>query len=237
MRHTRFHMLSITAVFSLLVWPVFSGTGHSPLGHAKQFIAISSRLVNICGNQWFGHLSIERWEPIPSIPSTAIIELQQGVQYTTFELLRSGYSRTGAWELLKNGDGGDWVVQRCFFGVPSGIIFVDISTIHARSRATEHVIVVYKSDVSSEWGRVSANATTYGFAEQSGFNGVFQHWPNSRYELPPGNNSNTFIRWLAAVSSIPLIEPPVRLHPGRSSPQNLLHPIESCGNDPVLLQY
>lgn len=33
MKHARFQMLAITAVFTLLVWPVFSGTGHSPKGH------------------------------------------------------------------------------------------------------------------------------------------------------------------------------------------------------------
>lgn len=47
MKHARFQMLAITAVFTLLVRPVFSGTGHSPQGDVA--IAIFRNSQNITG--------------------------------------------------------------------------------------------------------------------------------------------------------------------------------------------
>lgn len=61
--------------------------------------------------------------------------------------------------------------------------------------------------VEAYWNGLQTRAASYGFAEIAGFvanydNGALTHWPNSLYQLPPvmggspGNNSNTFTRWL-----------------------------------------
>ncbi len=197
-----------------------------------EVIAIGSRALNSVILSGFGHMSMERWAP--NCSTTQLDELEVGTQYTTQDLNAAGYSRTGVWELL-NLD-GVYVVDRCILGVPAGTIGVDISTIHAQSTATEHVIIMHQADTTAEWSKVSQNASGYGFAEQSGFNGVFQNWPNSDYGAPRpaghGNNSNTFIEWLATASELTFINPPARPHPGNSAPRNLGHPSLSCGGDP-----
>jgi hypothetical protein len=74
-----------------------------------------------------------------------------------------------------------------------------ISVIHRYSANPEFERVLV-GDVKGEWERIKFLAENYQFAEQEGLYGSLQNWPNSKYFLPTqgnGNNSNTFIRFLA----------------------------------------
>jgi hypothetical protein len=51
-------------------------------------------------------------------------------------------------------------------------------------------------EVKKKWGIIIEFAKNYAYAEQQGFGGTFQHWPDSRYpsvNFIGGRNSNTFV--------------------------------------------
>jgi hypothetical protein len=74
--------------------------------------------------------------------------------------------------------------------------------------------------VKPRWRTIEALARNYRFAEQEGFNGVFQNWPDSKYGTPtspPFNNSNTFV--FDTMRRAGLGVPPMNgVHPGNRAP-------------------
>ena len=54
-----------------------------------------------------------------------------------------------------------------------------------------------KKDASSKWNQIITAANSYEYAEQPPVGKRLKKWPNSKYQLPPGNNSNTFIHEMA----------------------------------------
>jgi hypothetical protein len=74
---------------------------------------------------------------------------------------------------------------------------VGISGISSKPGTAERFIVVKECAKANDWDEIMESANNYPFAEL--FDDLEQgqdlkRWPNSKYELPPGNNSNTFIR-------------------------------------------
>ena len=51
------------------------------------------------------------------------------------------------------------------------------------------------NEVRKKWREIANAAKSYPYAENDGFS-TPRNFPDSRYFLPPGNNSNTFVRWL-----------------------------------------
>jgi hypothetical protein len=76
-----------------------------------------------------------------------------------------------------------------------------------------------EDEINKKWSEIWGFAKRYPFAEQPGFDGNFKNWPNSLYELPPGNNSNTFIRYLVRKSGLKMVEMPGD-HPGAKMPRD-----------------
>ena len=77
-----------------------------------------------------------------------------------------------------------------------------VSFVYQQSSA-DKLVVIYAdkrrtSDAVEKWKKINNAATGYGFAEHGAIGGPLQNWPNSEYQLPPGNNSNTFIKYLAS---------------------------------------
>jgi hypothetical protein len=50
-----------------------------------------------------------------------------------------------------------------------------------------------------KWNLIIAAALGYKYAEQLPSGSPVKNWPNSKYQLPPGNNSNTFIHEMSRV--------------------------------------
>jgi len=210
--------------------------GDDVLGSANTNLTVIGEIITIgsrraMGTLW-GHLSIERWKP--NCSSAELRALKVGKQYTTAEL--AGYELDDAWELLNNGvNEGGWGVDVCPPDADPTRVPVNVSVIVPLSTATEHVVVLQKADVTTEWDSISEKAGAYEYAEQTGFNGNFQHWPESRYMIwipgtPPHvqvNNSNTFIQWLCSQTDVDFIDPPVRNHPGSAEPADVGHPYEN----------
>ena len=59
------------------------------------------------------------------------------------------------------------------------------------------------NEVRKKWREIVNAAKSYPYAENDGFS-TPRNFPDSRYFLPPGNNSNTFVRWLLKEVSIDL---------------------------------
>jgi hypothetical protein len=80
-----------------------------------------------------------------------------------------------------------------------------------------------RQDVQDKWDdEIIEAAESYGYAEQTGYNLTSENsnFPDSKYFFPPGNNSNTFIRWLVDESDISM--PNLSgTFPGASTPQDV----------------
>jgi RHS repeat-associated protein len=179
-------------------------------------ITISSRGVQSTGGT-MGHYSVEYWE------TTCSIEV--GTYASNVTMKKLGATRKDGWELRMD---PDWKLQK----QTGGFEDVWISVIHNSGKGTQHIIVYDSNpnEAQTQWDTVANNAKQYAYAEQVGFNGRFAHWPNSQYQLPPGNNSNTFGRWLVTTSGMPMYEHPAPPHPGGATPQQLTQPAGTVGH-------
>jgi len=74
-----------------------------------------------------------------------------------------------------------------------------VSFINRTSSANDLVVIFDDSagDAATKWKQVVAAALGYKYAEQLPIGNPLKNWPNSKYQLPPGNNSNTFIHEMA----------------------------------------
>ena len=89
------------------------------------------------------------------------------------------------------------------FYTPVGISFIYPSS------EPDRVLVVYADELNSnapasrsaanQWQRIVSDATSYAYAEHGSIGDPLSNWPNSKYQLPPGNNSNTYIYELLAI--------------------------------------
>jgi RHS repeat-associated protein len=84
------------------------------------------------------------------------------------------------------------------FGVPVGVSFI------LNSSTAEELVVIYSDskdvkDAATKWKSIVSAATSYVYAEHGAKGSAVANWPNSKYQFPPGNNSNTFIHEMAAV--------------------------------------
>ncbi len=80
--------------------------------------------------------------------------------------------------------------------------YTSVSFIIDDNNRPNHEYVIYGSDqkdVKSKWSSIVTAAKKYPYAEHGKKGSILQNWPNSKYEAPPGNNSNTFIRVMARV--------------------------------------
>ncbi len=78
---------------------------------------------------------------------------------------------------------------------------VGISFIEKTSTATKHFVIYddTNKDAKEQWAKIVFQATHYDYAEQPPHGRSLKNWPNSKYQLPPGNNSNTFVHEMAKV--------------------------------------
>ena len=80
-------------------------------------------------------------------------------------------------------------------------VFARVSFIHRTSTAND-LIVIYddsSKDALKKWKLIVATALGYKYAEQLPIGNPMRNWPNSKYQLPPGNNSNTFVHEMSGV--------------------------------------
>lgn len=83
-----------------------------------------------------------------------------------------------------------------------------ISFIYRESSASKGVVIYADplrpgessmANAASAWSQIVNAANSYDYAEHVRVGYPLKNWPNSKYQLPPGNNSNTFIHEMAAV--------------------------------------
>ena len=68
--------------------------------------------------------------------------------------------------------------------------------------------------MKDKWDRMKQFARTFSYAEQDGFGGNFQNWPDSQYHIGSNVvNSNTFARAALGSAGISFVELPGS-HPG-----------------------
>jgi hypothetical protein len=84
---------------------------------------------------------------------------------------------------------------------------VGISGIRSKLGAANRFIVVKECAKIEDWNGIQNNAENYPYAElfdnlEQGQN--LRQWPHSKYEFPPGNNSNTFVREMLKSAEIPI---------------------------------
>ncbi|TVR43398.1 MAG: RHS repeat-associated core domain-containing protein [Planctomycetota bacterium] len=163
------------------------------------------------------HLSLQYWKTwCPSDKS-----LQDDPALGSQHRIDSWKQSIGAWgvkhketseyqegfELLNVNKGYEMFNPRTF---ETSTIRNGVSVIHYAEEGT-HFRIVYVGDedaVASKWAELKEAAQSYEFAEQEGFSGNFQNWPNSRYVISSSaTNSNTFVREMLRRTGLPVIEP------------------------------
>ena len=196
--------------------------GTSPPTH---FIAIGDRGVGTSISPVF-HYSLEYWQcggdfsPLNHTdgftPAEIVAKCKalnptfQPKKLDEVELL----ARTG-WEV--------WAGVNDFFGtgrswLKQGVWIAEI--MYTGTAATE-LMPIYTgnaADVQAKWATITGIATSYPWAEQSGFStgNIFTQWPRSMYKSIQ-TNSNTFVRHLVATSGLTMIEMD-GIHPGNDTP-------------------
>ena len=71
-----------------------------------------------------------------------------------------------------------------------------------RTSTAKELVVIYDDsigDAATQWKKIVVEALDYEYAEQEPIGNPLKNWPNSKYQLPPGNNSNTFIHEMASL--------------------------------------
>jgi hypothetical protein len=113
----------------------------------------------------------------------------------------------GGFQLLRDEE-NDWVILKKTLGLwrlkDVNVAYIDFDY---KSPIGDRFAAFYEPEyfdnsyqVLQMWEYLKASAAQYPFAEQTSsrgqFDGNIQKWPNSEYFLPPGNNSNSFARWI-----------------------------------------
>lgn len=157
----------------------------------EDFIAVADRRVDTALNPglWY-HYSIEYWLSCDDIE---LLKEYEASEWTK----KPGVRRIHSVELLRDNTGWRvWQQEEQQWKIKA----VSVSVIQFDENSGNNLAAIFKgrpSEVRQNWRRVVDLAKAYRFAEQSGFNGNFQNWPNSKYQMPgddPFNNSNTFVR-------------------------------------------
>ena len=165
------------------------------------FIAVGKRPIDA---GWPSHMSIEFYEQDPPCA-------KKGRRFTPSDLGKADLAkarRTGQWELmpktLKQGITTPSLPPTMLTpAIPSRTFWfkVNVSFIVNTSRAKNLVIIYAETkenrDAVQKWEKIVIAAITYPYAEHGSAGSVIKNWPNSKYQLPPRNNSNTFIHEMA----------------------------------------
>jgi RHS repeat-associated protein len=194
--------------------------------HGLDFIALAARPIGESAsadlkdvNLLMSHLSIEYWvSPCPA---------EEGVERFSVEYrnIVKGSDVIDSVELLR--DDRNWYAWKKFsaYGETSISYYwaelkVGVSVIAFNTSRANRFMAVFgpagnnKDRVKEMWQFVKDRARNYPFGEQSvaegrepqkgGFRGSFRNWPNSKYFFPPGNNSNSFARWIVTEMNLPI---------------------------------
>lgn len=180
------------------------------------FIALAARplALGIPGNDGphavnfiLNHYSIEYWE--------STCPAGEGVEYFSEDFRNThNAERIDSFQLMR--DERDWIVWRrnlVIYGPQWSFKHVGVSIIQYNNSTANRFAAFFEPEQDNEmqvqdmWAFLVGRAEQYPFAEQTGANGIFrgnfQHWPNSQYFMPwepPGNNSNSFGRWIVRES-------------------------------------
>ena len=149
-------------------------------------------------------MSIELYEQNPCLA-------RKGTKFKPADLGKAELAnakRVAQYQLLPSGDykkpitatiplpGGKTISKTFYRPVLYGISFI-----HPTSSATELAIIyadsVVLGDATKQWNRIDVAAKNYPYAEQLPVGGPLAKWPNSTYQRPPGNNSNSFVYQMA----------------------------------------
>lgn len=188
-----------------------------PLG--LDFIAVADRAVEGLGGSAY-HYSLQYYESICNPP--------KGVEMSVSDFLAQNPKarKKGSFELLSDGGWEVWVLRRRGLSPVQtwGVEKVSVSVIHYSDRSDSFASVFSSPNplvVAYRWAEAMGYAKGYEYAEQEGFAGKFNKWPNSKYQFPgdhPFNNSNTFIRYIVSRLGVRMYELK-GAHPGRNSPK------------------
>ena len=182
---------------------------YDPFG--LDFIAMAARPLQGFPRpyRYFNHASIEYWD--------SICRARIGVEHVSDEFRRTALGRIGGYatrlagvELLQDNNWSIWDPPMSSGRSGRGwqVSDIGISVIREASDGIRFAAVYEPARnnvraVRRMWNRILDNARRYRWAEHNPngsqaerlrLNHVFSRWPNSRYQLPPGNNSNTFGR-------------------------------------------
>ncbi len=163
---------------------VFGFVGNDPINTVdplgKDFIAVGERGARVTANIE-GHMSIEYYQECggPTV----------GEHFTPNDLGTGDFvaaTRKGQWELIPDFTSYGYTCKYSPVNKPAWTSWI------IPTRTANTLVVIYADstatkDSASRWDRVNAAARGYGYAEQLPKGGPLQHWPNSEYQLPPGN--------------------------------------------------
>ncbi len=198
--------------------------------HGLSFIALGGR--DVSGTKGlFGHYSIEYWwTPIVNMSEPRLFE---ELSTQTFSTMHSSCVKKESIEILNGKDRSladpNLKYHVWWWGKSKNgplrwrKIAAHVATINYSDSATTMAVLVHGPDkqIKMKWEQLLSLAKNYRYAEQSGFNGSFRHWPRSEYRVVDGdgtfdnvviqdfNDSNTFIRYLmrmGQVGQIPTFE-------------------------------
>jgi hypothetical protein len=173
------------------------------------FIAVGRRDVKGTGGM-FTHLSIaffkssrkarDRFYKSAFQQKDSTFSRIQGLEL----LASSGWRAKCAWEESYS------FLGRFHYKVIEGEENVVVSVIRYDEEAAFYMTVFDSKSAKGRWDTILQLAKQYKYAEQADgngypvqFSGKFKNWPRSEYCLPPGNNSNTFIRWILREAGLP----------------------------------
>lgn len=206
------------------------------------FIALAARLLRDRNGDipegtgmLMNHLSVERWEcacPVETYHEYDRLEFENTfrcpggnapIRVDQIELLQDDNNNWIAWRRSskQRGDNTEWIWEIR----PVGVAIISRSSDGNRFSAFYQPGTPGRGDneqqVANMWEQtLILRAQTYPYAEQAAngnFQGIFQHWPFSHYQNPPGYNSNTFARWMVNLTGQPI--PDLRgVFPGRHLP-------------------
>ncbi len=183
------------------------------------FIAIGVGSVTPLGIK---HLSLEYWKS----------KCAQGVNYK-FDPGEYQAGGTSIDDVIDLHPDNDWRYVSDSLNGPIESSLLISTILHPAEQANNYVVVAFEPTQGSgvddltveiKWNAIVNTARQYPYAEWHPIDksSSTQKWPNNQYQ-PLGNNSNTFVRWVASILAIP-IPANVGSTIGRNSPQRLSNP-------------
>ena len=189
------------------------------------FIAVGDRAVLLAASPVF-HYSLEYWQcggdftPLNHAggftPAEVVAKCQAfGPPFEPKKLGEVELLARMGWEVWAGvgdltGAGKSWTKQDIWVAeiMYSGTAATELMPIYTGNAA----------DAQAKWANITGIASTYPWAEQSGFatGNIFTQWPQSMYKSLQ-TNSNTFVRYLVTTSGLTMVEMDGS-HPGSDTP-------------------